>query len=470
MYNTKSTHSIIEYGKKIESKSLNEFIMESDSIYTKESEALRSLSSYNTGKGSLGQLVEEIVFGYNINSNQAPDFEEVGMELKVVPLKYVNVSNKSKAKEEGLSVKERISLSMIDYCKLADETWETNTLSKKLLKLLLMFYIHDKELSKMDYKFKLVEKWEPSGADLRIIRKDWETIVTKIRNGEAHNLSEGDTLYLGAATKGSSSKITKIQPFNDLPAKQRAFSLKRNFVEDIFNNYLLDNKIKAEDEITILDLMESFLKKYKGKKITEILVESKIEKSNAKHWLYLLCNKLIAKEFGNDYSSALALRKAGVEMKTILLQESGIPKEAMSFEQINYQEIVEEEWENSFVREKFENKKHLWLIFKATKKFEKQYQLHTDDIILDDILIWNMPINDLEGPYKDLWEDTAKKVKHYEFKKFLKQSQNRVGHIRPKARNSKDKVLFNGQLVPKKAFWLNSKYVASEIKRLQNNS
>lgn len=36
-------------------------------------------------------------------------------------------------------------------------------------------------------------------ADLEIIRQDWQTIVEKIRNGKAHEISEGDTNYLGAS-------------------------------------------------------------------------------------------------------------------------------------------------------------------------------------------------------------------------------------------------------------------------------
>ena len=38
---------------------------------------------------------------------------------------------------------------------------------------------------------------EFSDTDLEIIKKDWELIKQKIANGKAHELSEGDTFYLG---------------------------------------------------------------------------------------------------------------------------------------------------------------------------------------------------------------------------------------------------------------------------------
>lgn len=38
------------------------------------------------GKGGLGQMVEELFFGYEINSNREADFNEAKLELKCTPL------------------------------------------------------------------------------------------------------------------------------------------------------------------------------------------------------------------------------------------------------------------------------------------------------------------------------------------------------------------------------------------------
>ena len=37
--------------------------------------------------------------------------------------------------------------------------------------------------------------------DQMIIQHDWEKIARYVKAGKAHELSEGDTLYLGAATR-----------------------------------------------------------------------------------------------------------------------------------------------------------------------------------------------------------------------------------------------------------------------------
>ncbi len=465
-YDIKSEISILEYAKSVEGKSLNQFF--SDNGFDSVNE---ESTSYNTGKGSLGQIVEEAVFGYKINSKKDADFSEVGMELKVVPLKKVKISNTGLAKREGLSVKERIVLSIIDYEAVVNECWENNSLNKKMLKLLLMFYIHEKDIPKLDQYFRLVSKWEPSPSDMEVLKEDWNTIVDKIRLGRAHELSEGDTLYLGAATKGSSAKTVRNQPYSSIPAKQRAFSLKRNYADQIFETLLMQIKNKqVKDVLPITGIIRNVLDKYQTLSIAEISSATGIEKSNAKHWLRLFCNKLIELELGEKFSKSNSIKMAGVELKTILLQANDIPKEAMSFEQIDYNTIVDEEWEDSGIREKFELMKHIWVVFKTTKKYDKQSELKLSDIYLDSIYLWNMPMLDLEESYKALWEDTVEKIGKMDFDNFMKTKDNKVGHIRPKAKNSKDKVVFNGVLVPKKAFWLNSKYVASEIKRMKNQT
>ncbi len=65
--------------------------------------------------------------------------------------------------------------------------------------------------------------WEYPLEDLRIIKDDWETIIKKIRDGMAHELSESDTLYLSACVKGSGhGKNMRPQPNSEILAKQRA--------------------------------------------------------------------------------------------------------------------------------------------------------------------------------------------------------------------------------------------------------
>lgn len=91
-YNEKDISSIFNYSKQLVNKCLRDFAPDAEE---------------HKGKGSLGQLVEELFFKYDLNSRQEADFAFVNAELKCTPLK-------ESAKKE-LLIKERLVCSMINY-------------------------------------------------------------------------------------------------------------------------------------------------------------------------------------------------------------------------------------------------------------------------------------------------------------------------------------------------------------------
>lgn len=85
-YDIKNATSIFEYSKGLLGNTLRDFVWE----------------GYETkkGKGSLGQLVENIYFLLETNNYAGADFSEAGMELKCTPLR--------KSKQEDYLIKERL--------------------------------------------------------------------------------------------------------------------------------------------------------------------------------------------------------------------------------------------------------------------------------------------------------------------------------------------------------------------------
>ena len=79
---------------------------------------------------------------------------------------------------------------------------------------------------------------------------DWNIIVNKIRSGDAHLLSESDTVFLGACTKGSTAaKSLRKQPNNPELAKQRAFSFKTQYMRELLNRSNTIYQIWRETEV-----------------------------------------------------------------------------------------------------------------------------------------------------------------------------------------------------------------------------
>ena len=189
-----------------------------------------------TGKGAIGTVLEESWFGYTPNSESEPDFPEAGVELKATPY----IRNK-----KGIRAKERLVCNIINYMTEYQKTFETSDFWHKCQTMLIMSYEHREDVSKADYCIDRAILFSFPLEDLMIIEQDWAKIMAKIRAGQAHLITEGDTLYLAACTKGATAATVRRQPFSHIPAKQRAYSLKSSYMTHILNDFIFGDQ---EDE------------------------------------------------------------------------------------------------------------------------------------------------------------------------------------------------------------------------------
>ncbi|SHF84139.1 DNA mismatch repair protein MutH [Tenacibaculum mesophilum] len=457
-YNIYSAKSIINFAKKLKAQSLRQAC---------GSEIEKH--GYK-GKGNFGQILEKFYFGYEPNSDAEPDFKEAGIELKSSPLKIL--------KNKEYRSKERLVLNIINYLEVHKENFENSSFWKKNAHLLLVFYLHDKDLDLLDYIIKLVDDWKYPNEDLKIIKHDWETINQKIKDGKAHELSEGDTFYLGACTKGSTAlKSYRDQPFNKEKAKQRAYSLKQGYVNHIIANIAQEEtavygKIIEQPEIldvlqSIEDVVISKFQPFYGKSAEQIEQELGLElNSKAKSYFANLTNAILGLKLGQKIEE---FEKADIQVKTIRLKENNLPKEDISFPTFEYQKLIETDWEDSDFKNILESK--FFFVF---------YQFEGDNLILRKVKFWNMSYSDIIEA-KSVWDKMkttiskgkiVKEVTNKGIRKtyFPKKTENRISHVRPHARNADDTYnlpvadKLTGLIeFTKHCFWLNASYVKDEI-------
>jgi DNA mismatch repair protein MutH len=422
------------------------------------------------GKGNFGQVLEKFYFGYQPNSDAEPDFKEAGIELKSSPLKTL--------KNGEFRSKERLVLNIINYLEVPKEEFEKSSFWKKNAHLLLVFYLHDKELDLLDYCIKLVDGWQYPSEDLKIIKQDWDFINKKIKDGKAHELSEGDTFYLGACTKGSTAlKSFRKQPFNKEKAKQRAYSLKQGYVNHIIANIAQEESAvygKIIDKPEILEKVSSIeevvilkFHSFYGKTAVQIERELGLElNQKAKSYFANLTNAILGLELGQKIEE---FEKASIQVKTIRLKENNLPKEDISFPTFEYRELVETDWEDSDFKNILESK--FFFVF---------YQFEGENLILRKVLFWNMPHSDILEA-KKVWEKMVKTVlkggivkeetaKGIRKTYFPKKSENKVSHVRPHAQNAADTYelpvadkMTGLTEFTKHCFWFNASYVRDEI-------
>ncbi|MDD5152274.1 MAG: Sau3AI family type II restriction endonuclease, partial [Flavobacterium sp.] len=253
-YNPKDKKSVIDYAKLLKGKSLRQVC---------DSKVLEH--SYS-GKGNFGQVLEKFYFGYEPNSLAEADFAQIGMELKSSPLKQL--------KNNEFRSKERLVLNIINYVNVVNQNFENSDFVKKNASILLIFYLHQAGFDILDYLIKLVDEWSFPSTDLEIIKRDWELITKKITEGKAHELSEGDTFYLGACTKGGKGGNPRPQPNNTILAKQRAYSFKQGYVNHIIASIANESKgiygklipnVQVAKKQTIEEIVISKFKPFYGK-------------------------------------------------------------------------------------------------------------------------------------------------------------------------------------------------------------
>ena len=450
-YQTKK--QVLEKAKTMLSKSLRE-IISSEVLATIEGQ----IEEYNLKrKGFLGDLMEKYFFEINPGNISEPDFTVAGIELKTTPLKKHAVKT--------FVSKERLVFSMINYDSIVSETWKMSSFLKKNKSLLLLFYLWIENQSILDYKFKFVHLLnlleDISSEDIFQIQKDWEYIVAKIKRGEAHLLSEGDTYYLGACTKAANSRVVRDQPMNRTPAKPRAFSFKQQYINYLIQTKLLKKKTNTDSIFkkqrrleTIENVTKEKLTPFIGKTDKQIIktLKTRINKKS-KNYKRLLVNKIL----GINSDSIEELDKANITLKAITLEHTGTLKESISFPAFDYKDLVTQIWDdddNETMADfhlQLETKKFLFVVFQKQKGGE--------NIVLKKTTFWNFPMRDINEAER-IWQKTIDCINEGRYEDLPKISESTVAHVRPHGKNSQDTIITpQGTMEMKKCFWLNAKYI-----------
>ena len=470
-FDSKSPLSIYEYSRYLIGHSLHSLLGEI------------AVSHKRKGKGGLGQMVEELYFKYPINSNREADFGEANVELKCTPLL-------KKKSDDTFRIKERLVCTMIDYFDIVDTKFEDSHLLAKCRLMLLLFYLHISGTPIYDHEFIFRVLWQLPEKDLLIIKRDYDIIANKVRNGEAHLLSEGDTMYLGACRKGQKGDSPQSQPFSNFKANKRAFSLKPAYMKFILDyvvksgnnfytnykscespNYELVNTAELENRSFEQIILERFNQFY-GLNYLEICAKLGITPYQAKNKYADIAGLIASNSQSKRIHNADEFVKSGIIMKTIRLRKNGMPKEAMSFKNIDYQEVYDNDsWIDSEVYEIFTNR-FLFVVFKP--KPDETIVVHNnktnEDIteqsyVLDKVFFWTMPASDIKKA-QVYWQHIRDNVmaNKINLQYFWNIADNRDFHVRPKA-TKKVQLIANphGGEAEKYCYWFNASFVKKII-------
>lgn len=474
-YDKTSADSILQYAKQLEGKTFLDIKRQYNAFFGIPDDP--AISDDTNAKGQLGNFLEEFYFGYKPNGEQEADFKDAGVELKQTCIDI--------RKDGSYTAGERLSITNISFETPVEHDFYKSHVWEKIRLILLIHYVRDKSVQRLLYKILFVNLFTPPADDLEIIISDYLKIIAKIEAGKAHEISEGDTLYLGACTKGATA-ATSMRPqyYGDhTPAKKRNFCFKRNYMDYVLHTYVLKDSVPYERIITdtkvlkehsFEDIVIAKIEKYIGVSDRKLCAMFSREYNNNKaQWIDLAYRMLGIK--GNHAEEFV---KANIVVKAIRLEEDGSMQESMSFPPFKFLDLAVQEWETSDVYEYFSETKFLFVVYKRAGS----------TYILKGAKLWNMPTADLDGTVKDGWTAVQQTVKNgVQFtirpngivsNNLPGKHDNRIIHIRPHATKSAYHLhdgfvrgnvsrdanpLPDGQWMTTQSFWINNSYILEQL-------
>lgn len=182
-------------------------------------------------KGWIGLLFEHVL-GASASSRPEPDFPQLGIELKSLPI------------NEHAKPLETTFVSVAPLTGLTGITWQNCYVRKKLSKVLWIPVITLKHLPLTERIVGSPFLWSPNHEEERLLAQDWQELTDMIVLGDVENIQgkHGQVMQLRPKAANSKAKTQAFdkngKPFMTLP---RGFYLKINFTQALLHRCLRVN-------------------------------------------------------------------------------------------------------------------------------------------------------------------------------------------------------------------------------------
>ncbi len=174
-------------------------------------------------KGWIGQLIEWVL-GAMAGSKPEPDFINLGIELKTLPISY-----------SGKPI-ETTFVSVVPLKELQGLTWQKSPVKKKLNHVLWLPILSERDIAPEQRIIGSGFLWQPTPSQEALLQKDWEQQIEMIALGEIDQINGklGQVLQIRPKAANSKALTDAIGPNGKIiQTLPRGFYLKTNFTGDI---------------------------------------------------------------------------------------------------------------------------------------------------------------------------------------------------------------------------------------------
>lgn len=428
--------------------------------------------------GIAGDVIEQSVFGYDANSDAAPDLNIDGIltELKTTGIRL------SKKNPREYEAKEPMSITAVSPNIIIGEEFSNSRFWHKLAHLLLVYYLYasDKTVLASEYADFFVKGYqflEFSEEDKRVLEQDWLIVRNFIRS-----LNRNETRY--SEISHLRDKLLFIDTAPKWPNPPR-FRLKRTVVSNIVQKHFngsLEQLPKFYNSFSDIEIKcHEITAKYKNKTVSELMKEfsivGKIDKG--------IGERLVVRMFGGTSKKMHDIElfnKIGLLGKTIVLTEKGKRTEDMKLFKINFDEITntDEHFDNSEFFDYFAENQILCILFEEhdSKDFSrntflgfKRLSFSDEFIDLNVKSVWNrirelviykelkdIPILDSKGNKKINKTGVAQSAPN-----FPKSSEGVIFVRGDSSDSTKKPELVNGISMYRQYIWIKGTYLSQKM-------
>jgi DNA mismatch repair protein MutH len=177
----------------------------------------------NKAKGWIGELIE-LALGATAHSKPVPDFEDLGIELKTIPL------------NSRLTPQESTFVSTVPMSGLVGLNWENCTVKAKLNRVLWVPVEAGKDIPVAKRRIGMPMIWSPSATDAEILRADWEEHIERIALGDIDQIDARFGTYLQVRPKAPNRReltLTTDTSGTLVSSLPRGFYLRASFTRKI---------------------------------------------------------------------------------------------------------------------------------------------------------------------------------------------------------------------------------------------
>ena len=177
-------------------------------------------------KGWVGQAIE-MALGTNAGSSPNPDFMELGIELKTIPLNH------------QFKPAESTFVTTIPLLTLHRENWDNSQCYKKIKRVLWVPVEGDKNIAFNHRRIGRPILWSPNPKQYEILKQDWEELSWLVTTGKLPNIHAGIGQYLHIRPKAQNARSLCYgldEEGNKIRTLPRGFYLRSHLTNEIINH------------------------------------------------------------------------------------------------------------------------------------------------------------------------------------------------------------------------------------------